>query len=69
MAKKKEIIKEEIIKEEPIKEKPKYTGDLRGFKTVEQALDYPNTDAFKKLDIGCRTEYLEWLKNNILKEE
>lgn len=45
-----------------------YNGDLRGFKTLKDAIDYPNTDEFKKLDIGCRTEYTNWLKN-ILEEE
>ena len=59
----------EIKEEHPKKEKIEYSGDLRGFKTVEQAIDYPKTEAFKKLDIGCRTEYVKWLKNNILKEE
>lgn len=69
MAKKKKEIPAEEIKEE-IVEKPKkeYHGDLRGFKTLEDAVNYPNTDAFKKLDIGCQTEYSNWLKN-ILEEE
>ena len=43
--------------------KKKYTGDLRGFKTYEEAINYPNTEAFSKLDIGCKTEYKNWLKN------
>ena len=43
--------------------KKKYTGDLRGFKTYEEAINYPNTEAFSKLDIGCKTEYKKWLKN------
>ena len=43
--------------------KNKYTGDLRGFKTYEEAINYPNTDAFSKLDKGCQTEYKNWLKN------
>ena len=43
--------------------KKKYTGDLRGFKTYEEAINYPNTDAFSKLDKGCQTEYKNWLKN------
>ena len=56
---KKDIIVEEI-KEEPVEE---YTGDLRGFKSLAEAKDYPNTPEFKKLDIGCRTEYVNWLKS------
>lgn len=57
-------------KSKEVKEKPKkeYTGDLRGFKTLEIAKNYPNTEEFKKLDIGCRTEYQNWLKS-ILEEE
>lgn len=43
--------------------KKKYEGDLRGFKTYEEAINYPNTDAFSKLDKGCQTEYKNWLKN------
>lgn len=43
--------------------KKKYEGDLRGFKTYEEAINYPNTDAFSKLDMGCQTEYKNWLKN------
>lgn len=43
--------------------KKKYEGDLRGFKTYEEAINYPNTDAFSKLDNGCQTEYKNWLKN------
>ena len=62
--------KEEILKEkEPAKkEKKEYTGDLRGFKSLEIAKNYPNTPEFAKLDIGCRTEYQNWLKS-ILEEE
>lgn len=72
---KKEIIEElpneEVIEKLPNEEvsnKPKkeYNGDLRGFKTLEEAINYPNTPEFKKLDIGCRTEYSNWLKENIL---
>ena len=60
--KKVEDVVDEIIKE--AKENDgQYTGDLRGFKTLEEAINYPNTDAFKKLDIGCRTEYNNWLKS------
>ena len=43
--------------------KKKYNGDLRGFKTYEDAIDYPKTEAFSNLDIGCQTEYKNWLKN------
>ena len=46
--------------------KPEYNGDLRGFKTFEEMVNYPNTDEFKKLDIGCQAEYKDWLKNNVL---
>lgn len=63
--------KEEILKEkEPVKKEKKkeYTGDLRGFKSLEIAKNYPNTPEFAKLDIGCRTEYQNWLKS-ILEEE
>ena len=42
--------------------------DLRGFKTLKDAKNYPNTPEFKKLDIGCRTEYQNWLKS-ITKED
>lgn len=69
-----ELPNEEIInneKEKIVNKLPKkkdYNGDLRGFKTLEEAINYPNTDEFKKLDIGCRTEYSNWLKN-ILEEE
>lgn len=51
-------------KENPMTEfKPEYTGDLRGFKTLEEAINYPNTPEFEKLDVGCKTEYTNWLKN------
>lgn len=52
------------VKEQPSKEEPKkqYHGKLRGFKTYEDAVNYPNTEAFSKLDIGCQTEYKNWLK-------
>ena len=69
MAKKEIIIEEEKVVEEPIIEEAKeeeikeYTGDLRGFKTLAEAKEYPNTPEFKKLDIGCRTEYINWLKS------
>lgn len=58
----------ENIVDEIVKEAKDYKGDLRGFKTLEEAVNYPNTDEFKRLDIGCRTEYSNWLKN-ILEEE
>ena len=60
-------IKDNEIKDDEKKpakpSKKKYTGDLRGFKTYEEAINYPNTEAFSKLDIGCKTEYKNWLKN------
>ena len=59
-----EIIDE--AKEDGFETKKEYNGDLRGFKTLEEAINYPNTPEFKKLDIGCRTEYSNWLKENIL---
>ena len=58
----------ENIVDEIVKEAKDYSGDLRGFKTLEDAVNYPNTDEFKRLDIGCRTEYSSWLKS-ILEEE
>lgn len=42
--------------------KKKYAGDLRGFKTYEEAINYPYTEAFSKLDRGCQEEYKTWLK-------
>lgn len=65
--KKVEDIVEEIITEAK-EDAGEYTGDLRGFKTLAEAKDYPNTPEFKKLDIGCRTEYVNWLKT-ITKED
>lgn len=62
----KKEIKEELPEEVEAKPKKEYTGDLRGFKTLEEAINYPNTEAFKKLDRGCQTEYSNWLKENIL---
>ena len=58
-------VAEEIV-ENLGKKTKNYQGDLRGFKTLEEAINYPNTEAFKKLDVGCRTEYTNWLKENIL---
>ena len=56
--------KEEKIIEEPVEEvKKEYTGDLRGFKTLEEAVNYVDTPEFERLDIGCRTEYKNWLKS------
>lgn len=58
----------EEVEEVEIVTKEEYTGDLRGFKTLEEAKNYPDTPEFKKLDIGCRTEYVAWLKS-IMKED
>lgn len=58
----------EIIEEVEIVTKEEYNGDLRGFKTLEEAKNYPDTPEFKKLDKGCRTEYIAWLKS-ITKED
>jgi hypothetical protein len=65
--KKVEEVVNDII-EEAKEDAGEYTGDLRGFKTLEEAKNYPNTPEFKKLDIGCRTEYVAWLKS-IMKED
>lgn len=56
------------ILEEAKEDAGEYTGDLRGFKTLAEAKNYPNTPEFQKLDIGCRTEYVNWLKS-ITKED
>ncbi len=56
----------ENIVDEIVKEAKDYCGDLRGFKTYEEMVNYPNTEEFKKLDIGCQVEYKNWLKNNVL---
>lgn len=56
----------ENIVDEIVKEAKDYCGDLRGFKTYEEMVNYPNTEEFKKLDIGCQAEYKDWLKNNVL---
>ena len=58
-------IPEEVETPEEVEE---YTGDLRGFKTLAEAKNYPNTPEFQKLDRGCRTEYVDWLKS-ITKED
>ena len=42
--------------------KKEYKGDLRGFKTYKEAVNYPHTEAFAKLDRGCQEEYKAWLK-------
>jgi hypothetical protein len=34
----------------------------RGFATLEEAKDFPNTEVFKKLGKADRDEYLNWLK-------
>lgn len=68
MAKKQKEIIEEVDDGVYSKKEVVYKGDLRGFKTLEQAINYRNTDAFKKLDIGCQTEYSNWLEH-ILEEE
>lgn len=65
--KKVEEIVNEII-EEAKEDAGEYTGDLRGFKTLADAKEYPNTPEFEKLDKGCRTEYVNWLKS-ITKED
>lgn len=65
--KKVEDIVDEIITEAK-EDAGEYIGDLRGFKTLEEARNYPNTAEFKRLDVGCRTEYIEWLKS-IIKED
>lgn len=59
---------EEIVNEIIEEANEEYTGDLRGFKTLAEAKNYPNTPEFQKLDIGCRTEYVNWLKS-ITKED
>lgn len=53
----------ENVVNEILEEAKDYNGDLRGFKTLEEAVNYPNTPEFEKLDIGCKTEYTNWLKN------
>lgn len=61
---KEERIVEEVVENvEPSKPKKEYNGDLRGFKTFEEMVNYPNTEEFKKLDAGCQAEYKNWLKN------
>lgn len=61
-------IPEEVEEVEEVEIEEEYTGDLRGFKTLTEAKEYPNTPEFQKLDIGCRTEYVDWLKS-ITKED
>ena len=39
-----------------------YKGDLRGFKTLKEAVNYPYTKEFSNLDKGCQEEYKNWLK-------
>lgn len=55
--------KEEIEEEIEIKEVNKtvdYKG--RGFKTLEDAIDFPNTETFKRLGDADKQEYLRWLE-------
>lgn len=59
---------EEVVNDIIEEANEEYTGDLRGFKTLAEAKNYPNTPEFQKLDIGCRTEYVNWL-NSITKED
>ena len=62
---------EEIVNEivdEAKEDNGEYVEDLRGFKTLAEAKEYPNTPEFKRLDKGCRTEYVDWLKT-ITKED
>lgn len=64
-----EVVEEVVIDApEEIVEEIVENIDLRGFKTLEDAKNYPNTPEFEKLDIGCRTEYQNWLKS-ITKED
>lgn len=56
-----EIVEEKV--EEPKEKVTEYTGDLRGFKTLDDAKNYPETPEFKRLDKGCQTEYKDWLKS------
>lgn len=52
----------ENIVDEIVKEAKDYCGDLRGFKTYEEMINYPNTPEFQKLDNGCKAEFTSWLK-------
>lgn len=56
-----EIVEEKV--EDSKEEVTEYTGDLRGFKTLADAKNYPETPEFKRLDKGCQTEYKNWLKS------
>lgn len=59
----KKIDNENIKEDKKIDDKNKnYTGDLRGFKTYKEAVNYPFTKEFSKLDKGCQEEYKNWLK-------
>ena len=58
----------EEVEEVEIVTKEEYKGDLRGFKTLAEAKEYPYTPEFQRLDKGCRTEYVDWLKT-ITKED
>lgn len=55
-------IDNENTKEDKKIDDKKYTGDLRGFKTYKEAVNYPFTKEFSKLDKGCQEEYKNWLK-------
>ena len=53
----------EITEDVEVKIKPKknlnYAG--RGFKTLEDAINFPNTKTFKALGDADKKEYLKWL--------
>lgn len=51
---------EEVIEIVEVKHELNYEG--RGFKTLEDAVNFPNTDTFKKLGNADKQEYLNWLK-------
>lgn len=55
-------VEKEIPEEKNVKPKKEYIGDLRGFKTYEEMINYPNTPEFQKLDNGCKAEFTSWLK-------
>lgn len=51
---------EDVIKIDEVKHELNYKG--RGFKTLEDAVNFPNTDTFKRLGNADKQEYLNWLK-------
>lgn len=51
---------EDVIEIIEVKHELDYEG--RGFKTLEDAVNFPNTDTFKKLGNADKQEYLNWLK-------